>query len=77
MLNSRLLDPMIQNRKVELSLEGLNLLPATGISTVLMWECATRGKISSACAAVPVAELPSSPPKIMNGRPPTINCAEP
>lgn len=27
MLNSRLLDPMIQNRKVELSLEGLNLLP--------------------------------------------------
>ncbi len=50
---------------------------ATGISTVLMWECATRGKMSSACAAVPVAELLSSPPKIMNGWPPRINCAEP
>ena len=46
---------------------------ATGISTVLKCRAARRGRMVSACAAVPAEELPSSPPRMRKGLPPTVS----
>jgi len=49
----------------------------TGIRIVLTCMLASFGTMESACIAVPADELPSSPPRIRNGRPFTMICPVP